>query len=125
VNIYGDGPLSSTPLSFVPSDIPDEVDIVSVGLSGTDVWINWNAPDDHNEAITEYDILILKSDASYASHANCDGTDGTVISNTECFIPMVEIPALTSLATDELIQAVVRAKNANGWGAYSQVNIAG
>ena len=97
VNIYGEGLESAVSLSVIPSDIPSQVDIVTVGLSGTQVWIDWNAPNDHNSAITQYEIKIIKSDESETTHADCDGTDGTIIGNTECFIEMTDIPALTGL----------------------------
>jgi len=125
VNIYGEGPESAIPLSMIPSDKPGQVDIVSISLSGTEVHINWNAPNDHNSALTEYDIQIMKSDGTFDTHADCDGTDATIKSDTECFIEMLDIPALTGQSVGDLIQAKVKAKNANGWGEYSNLNVAG
>jgi hypothetical protein len=38
---------------------------------------------------------------------------------------MLTLNAQTGLATGQLIQVIVAAKNINGWGSYSQPNIIG
>jgi hypothetical protein len=55
-NIYGEG-LLSDPLEFLASDIPEQIDIPSTTISGTDVIVSWNAPFDNYESIEEYDIV--------------------------------------------------------------------
>jgi hypothetical protein len=55
-NIYGEG-LLSDPLEFLASDIPEQIDIPSTTISGTDVIASWNAPFDSYESIEGYDIV--------------------------------------------------------------------
>ena len=38
---------------------------------------------------------------------------------------MMTIASLTSMSADTLIQAKVRARNSNGYGSYSQLNVKG
>jgi hypothetical protein len=38
---------------------------------------------------------------------------------------MLEINPLTDLTTNMQIQAMVKAKNSNGWGAFSEINVVG
>lgn len=54
-NIYGTGDFSDE-LTVEASDRPDKPNIPVVGLAGNQVSITWNLPDDHSNAITEYDI---------------------------------------------------------------------
>lgn len=108
---------------MVPSDIPGKMDPVTVTESGTNVVLTWTAPDDHSSTITAYDIQFLKSDGTYGSGTGtCDGTDATLLT---CSMAMNDVETLTGLAVDSLIQVKMRAENANGWGDYSELNVAG
>lgn len=72
--------------------------------------------------------MIQKSDGvNYAEDTtNCLGTSGSVKSNMYCDVPMSVLRTSPySLAQGSIVKAIARAENANGWGTYSQVNIAG
>jgi hypothetical protein len=96
----------------------------TTSISSTDVVIDWTAPDDHGESITEYDILIEQSDGStYSASSSCDGTDSTIRTNTECTIPMSEFTSSPySLAQGTTIEVKIAAYNANGWSSYSSLS---
>ena len=62
MNVYGYGPFSPQ-VSFVASDVPSTMAILSVTLSGsTDVQVSWTTPNDNYQAIDQYDIEFLTSD---------------------------------------------------------------
>jgi hypothetical protein len=70
-NMYGDGPFSSI-LSYVPQDVPNQVDIPTVAFtaptsSATTVTISWDLPDDHSSAITIYDVEFLTATGTYVN----------------------------------------------------------
>jgi hypothetical protein len=122
-NIYGYGAYSSE-TTIEASDVPLVMAILSTSIvSSTKVRTTWTAPFDSYEPITEYQIMFLKSDGTYAEDTtNCDGTD---VNTLYCDIEMNEIRTLTGLTQGTLIQVIGRAKNLNGWGDYSQVNVVG
>ena len=55
----------------------------------------------------------------------CDGTDAAIIAALSCSIPMATVLATTALVIDSPIRVRVRARNSNGWGAYSELNPGG
>lgn len=126
-NIYGYAAAFSDALVVLASDKPDKVDIpsVTIGATDTSVAITWDAPPAHSAAIDGYEIQLLQSGGTYASTSACDGLDAAVISSRQCLVPMTTILSLTSLAVDTTIQVRIRARNANGWGDYSELNTGG
>jgi hypothetical protein len=123
-NIYGAGPWS-TELAVLASDLPDQVAIptVTLGASDTAVTVAWDAPADHAAPIDQYQVLLQAADGTYAEDtATCGAADAA---DRSCAIPMPTVLTLTGLAVDQLIRAKVRAHNANGWGAYSELNTVG
>jgi hypothetical protein len=125
-NIYGPGAFS-TELVVLASDLPAQVDIptVTIATSATDVVVAWTAPEAHAAVIDQYQVLLLKSDGTYSTHAEtgCDGTD--VTAPLTCDIPMTTIVTVTGMAVDTLIRVKIAAHNTNGWGAFSELNTAG
>lgn len=129
-NMYGSGSFSST-LSYVPQDVPSEVGIPDVSItsptsSSTTVTIDWDKPDEHSSSITEYDVRFLTSTGTYVrSTSECAGTDSTTLDSTSCTVSMSEIISITGLSRDSVIRVKVRAINAIGSGAYSELNTEG
>jgi hypothetical protein len=127
-NIYGPGAFSAV-TTVVPSDAPGKTDIATVQLTDaaqTSVTITWPEPDAHSSAITRYEVLFLKADGGYAEETtHCDGSQATIVSSRLCSVPMGSIRDLTSLPRDSLIRVKVRAFNARGTGAFSEVNTGG
>lgn len=129
-NSYGSGDFSST-LSYVPQDVPGEVGIPDVAItsptsSSTTVTIDWDEPEEHSSTITEYDVRFLSSTGTYVrSTSECAGTDSTTLTTTSCTVSMSEIISLTGLSRDTTIRVKVRAINAIGSGAWSELNTEG
>lgn len=56
---------------------------------GLNVLITWTAPYSHvTKPITAYTIIIKDSLGVYRQHANCDGTDTTIVSQMQCTVTM-------------------------------------
>ena len=129
-NMYGSGPYSSA-LSYVPQDVPGEVDLPVVTFttptsSATSITITWDQPETHSSSIIAYDVQFLTSTGTYvASTTECIGTDAGTLSTTSCTVSMTEVISLTSLSRDGVIRVKVRAENSIGWGAYSELNTDG
>jgi hypothetical protein len=81
------------------------------------VVIEWDAPFNNYKPILEYDIIFLTSQGSYINiDPECSGTNP---SQTYCSVEMSKIRTETGLTRDALIVARVRARNENGWDAFS------
>jgi hypothetical protein len=120
-NIYGYGTESA--LSSVTAiDVPGKMAIPDVTNSGTTVIVDFAEPNTHYSAILEYDVQFKKSDGTYGS-LTC--TESDLVAATKCTVNTAAVKTLTSLAVDSLIRVKVRARNAKGWGAYSELNSAG
>jgi hypothetical protein len=86
----------------------------------------WTQPGFHSSPILGYDLVILKAGGSFTvDSVNCNGNSTAVMQALSCSIPMLTLASLTTLPADSLIQAKVRARNSNGYGQYSQLNVAG
>jgi hypothetical protein len=94
---------------------------IDTGLDPLSVKISWTAPDDNSDSITSYHILILKSDGiEYAEDTtNCDGTDSTIVSSTQCLVLLTDLRTNFGLAYGNLVVVKVRASNSLGDGTYS------
>jgi hypothetical protein len=56
------------------------------------VIFNWDTPADNGTPITGYNIYFRKSDDTYETElVYCDGTDETIIADTECTIPLATL----------------------------------
>jgi len=118
VNIYGPGPFSDE-ISVLTSDVPDQVAIPTVSIVGTDVQISWGEPINNFEPITAYEIVLLTSTGNQVNDlTNCDGSQAAKVTARVCLIPMSQVINLTGLTQGSLIQARIRAYNANGWVAF-------
>lgn len=79
--------------------------------------ISWTAPIDNGAAITSYTILIRQSDGITftADTASCDGSDSTIVSQTQCTVPLTTLTAAPySLNFGDSIYAKVIATNVKG-----------
>lgn len=87
------------------------------------VQVSWIAPDDHHSDIIAYSVLFLKNDGAFVASPDCNGAaNATIISGLACQVSMGHLRTLTGLPRDSRIRAIVRATNARGTGAYSEVN---
>jgi hypothetical protein len=71
--------------------------------------------------------LVLESDGTtFTQHGECDGSSNTVIAQLRCDIALTTlISGAGGLSLGDLVQAKIRAINAQGNGPYSQVNAVG
>jgi hypothetical protein len=110
----------------VPDDKPGKPDQVTVALYDNDptmVEVSWEAPDDHHSDIEAYEVRFLTNDGAFVASPHCDGAaNATIISGLACQVSMQHLRTLTGLPRDSRIRAIVRATNARGTGAYSEVN---
>ena len=53
---------------------------------------------------------------------DCNGASLAIVASTDCLVPMASILYLTQLPVDYLIKVQIRAHNAKGWGAFSELN---
>jgi hypothetical protein len=62
---------------------------VTTSIDLTYVKIAWTAPTNNFEALDAYEILIKQSDTSLSEYTTtCDGSDGTIVSQEYCKVPM-------------------------------------
>jgi hypothetical protein len=97
--------------------------IVSTSTSGTNVIVTWSAPNANSASIDGYEIVFEDSTGTYVEETiGCDMSANTA---TTCTVAMTDLQTLLGTSADTLIEVKARAHNSNGWGEYSQVNIAG
>jgi hypothetical protein len=127
-NIYGWGDYSNE-ITMTAASVPDAMSTVTTSVVSGEVKIVFVAPDDNGEGITGYDIEVRYSDeATYAEDlTDCDGSDGTIMSNMFCTIPMATLvnAGTYNLAYADLVVVRARAYNSLGAGDYSQINTDG
>lgn len=127
-NQYGYGDYSPE-LSVMAGAVPDQLSAVTTSLTaGGLLQIDWNpTSNDHSLSVTEYLVAIKDDDsATYTAHADCDGTSGTVVSNTLCTVTMSDMgSAPYNYEAGDLIIVQVSAKNVKGWSTVSADNGSG
>lgn len=126
-NKYG-ASVESNVGSITASTIPAKMSIVVTSNDNIYLKIDWSAPSTNNgDPITGYEVVIKHSSSgTYESTSACDGLDSSVITNTLCNIPITTLIADPyNLTRSTIVLVKARAKNVNGWGEYSDPNIAG
>ena len=85
--------------------------------------ISWSAPSDNGTPITSYTVHIRKADNTFTEElSDCDGTDATIVSATQCTIPHTSlIVAPFDLQLGYNIDAKIVATNAYGSSSESAV----
>jgi hypothetical protein len=96
---------------------------VTTSVVSGEVKIVFTAPADNGDTITGYEIEIQYSDGTtYAEETtSCDGSDGTIMTNMYCTIPMATLRNAGSynLVYGDLVVVRARAYNSIGYGDYS------
>lgn len=125
-NIYGFGDFSNV-AKIRASYIPDTPDIINTISLLTNIIISWSPPPNGGDNITKYQLLIyVPNTASFVEDLTyCDGSTQTNFDNASCTVPQAYLISTYGFIVGELLQAKVRAYNINGWGAFSQLNVAG
>lgn len=85
----------STPsdgLELLHALIPEQPLTATTTNDGVNVIIDWNTPNENGSTITSYTIKIVTFSGNYISDTNaCDGTDATVIADSECTVPLSKL----------------------------------
>jgi len=127
-NIYGFGPYSAI-ATFKSSQEPAQItsDNIQTTNSGLSVQITWSKPYNNEDTITAYMVQIRKVDGeTYQESAECDASTTAIINARTCTVLIKTLRAGPyELQFNNLIVARVKAKNAFGWGLYSQPSTAG
>lgn len=108
----------SDALSLVFASAPDTPQTPTTTIvGGTQVVIDWQAPSDNGSPITSYTVLI-KYSQGYTfreDSVSCDGSDSTIIANTQCTVPLSTLTAAPySLQSGDSVIVLVIASNAIG-----------
>jgi hypothetical protein len=62
-NIYGYGDFSSV-TERMTSDVPDQIEIATIAIVGTDAVIDWDEPDSNYSPLTAYEIVFKDVDGN-------------------------------------------------------------
>jgi hypothetical protein len=110
-------------ISILCAAEPDQPQVPTSTVFENQVIFNWDAPNDNGTPITGYNIYFRKSDDTYSTEfVDCDGSDSTIITNTECTIPLATFTAEPfGLSLGEDINIKVSAYNAYGESPVSEV----
>jgi hypothetical protein len=78
---------------------------------------------DNGTPITGYNVYIKKSDATYSTElVTCDGSDSTIISDTECTVPLSKLTTTPfNLAFGDDVIVKLTALNAYGESIESEI----
>lgn len=127
-NIYG-WSLYSPTISVLTMTEPHATNQPTTTVVGDSVQISWDLAYSGGSGIgiTGYHVLIKRKDGSFTEDlTNCDGqTDGLIIANRKCSIPMGVLTSSFSLVLGDLVVAKVAAINSKGQGQYSGTNVIG
>ena len=120
-NSHGWGEWSPT-LLLKASGLPETPLPPTTSVNNENIKIEWVDPENNEEAIDKYRILIAQEDrVTFIEILDyCDGANDVIISLKACEIPISILKSAPfSLEAGEEVIAQVRAHNANGWGENS------
>jgi hypothetical protein len=121
-NSVGYGVLSDS-FEILAAQVPDMINAPTTEISDRwNVIISWTAPYNGGTPITSYTIQIRTTDATVFSidSIDCDGTDATIISETECTVTVAILRAAPySLAWGSSVYARIVAHNYLGYSITS------
>jgi len=123
-NVYGWGDFSDE-VTLKAARQPEQMLPVQTLIENNFVKISWDYPNDNSDTVNEYEVLIRESDLNtYKSEIlYCDGRSQAIIQKRYCLIPMTVLRAAPySLQFQNYLAVKIRAKNALGWGLYSDLN---
>lgn len=113
--------------SVAAAGIPDQMEppITSINLADNHfVQVDWIAPYDGADAITEYKIMIQAADKNYYTTSECVSVAPTLV--TQCLIAMTTLRAAPfSLLYNQTVKVTLQARNTNGWSDTSEANTTG
>jgi hypothetical protein len=103
-NIHGWGSYSSTTaIKAARKPYQMSTPTTSIDSSTGGVRISWVAPNNGQETITNYTIVIAASNGTYYTTSFCNGSSSTVISNLQCVVPMSNLITHFGLSFDTTV----------------------
>jgi hypothetical protein len=82
----------SEELSILCATVPSQPNTPTTTVTGDEVIFDWSAPVDNGSPIIGYKVYIRDADYAYVIDSSiCDGEDFTVITNTQCTVPIVNL----------------------------------
>lgn len=84
----------SSEVSILCATVPSKIATPTTTVVNSDVIFDWDAPSANGLPITEYKVLIRKSDLVFIiDTSSCDGSSSPVMTNTECTVPLSKLTA--------------------------------
>jgi hypothetical protein len=128
-NAFGWGPWSDE-VTIRADEVPAQITPVTTTIETIYVRIAWNPPSTMNGSpLLEYAVYIIESDGvTQTQTASCDGTDPDIVASPipSCLVELTElISAPYSLVQGDLVRAVVKSRNMDGWSPISEMNSVG
>ena len=112
--------------SDVPAQMAPVITSYSLPSQPLEIKITWVKPYDNSEPVIDYEILIQKTDGSFAEATECNGRTTSIIQNMFCYVPVQTLRAAPfNLPYEKLVVIKARARNQFGFGDYSETNTAG
>lgn len=126
-NIFGWSSGFSPTSTVLSAKAPATPGVAVTSISGLHVKIDWTAPSSNAATITSYRVEIKAKDNSFKQETiACDGSKSTIISATECLIPLTTlIGSNFLLERGNLVVARVTATNIIGTSLPSPLNTTG
>lgn len=114
----------SSEIVVLVAQIPDQPTNIATTISGDNVMISWDVPNDRGSPLLSYIVYIRKSDGTTfdIDMTNCDGSDPTILANAECYVPISTLRASSfQLQWGASVWAKVVAVNLYGQSFHSIV----
>lgn len=126
-NAFGDGPLTSSPVTIIATTVPSAPAAPTTTDTGSDILVTWSYPSsDGGSSVTSYTIYLQESDSTWATEpTSCNGSDSTILGNMYCNIPYTTLQTSFGLSTGDTVYAKVVATNIVGSSAESPLSTLG
>lgn len=121
-NVHGWGQWSEY-LLLKAAGLPEKPLPPTTTVNNLNIKVMWSDPDDNEEAIDRYRVMLAYSDrVTFVEIAQyCDGANSVTLSLKYCEIPIsVFKTSPFNYKAGEEVLAKFAARNANGWGPYSE-----
>ena len=121
-NEFGFGDFSQEVL-ILCAFAPEPPGTVTTANSNSDIVISWSEPELNGLLITEYTILIQKSDYTYTTDLMyCNGALHVIVSTRTCTVPLSSLQVTPyNLVFGDHINVIVVSTNEYGSSQYSEV----
>ena len=125
-NIHGWGVPSDEAVIYATS-APAQPGPVTTLQVNENIEIRWTAPFNNYESLDAYRVAVKGSSGAFIEDlSNCDASKPEIMVELRCRIPVSALVAAPySLPPGAVVVAKVQARNARGWGPFSEENSSG